>query len=169
MNRNVYLIRCDATDSVKIGIARDPLKRLAALQTANPSPLRLLGSVVGGSDVEAQLHARFAEKRLTGEWFRLTNEDVTAILGGVEGGYLRLMSHDGELWAHLGICGIHFLAAVDSGLPMLNDDGGIFLKATDVIAWHEDEDNRSDWDAETLEAVRRAVRRYHNGEFKEVG
>lgn len=61
-------------DLIKIGISSDPDGRLASLQTGNPHPLRLEGVVWLGSreeaaQIEAALHARFAEHRRTGEWF----------------------------------------------------------------------------------------------------
>jgi hypothetical protein len=54
-----YFIREETSRHVKIGVARYPRKRLAALQTGSASPLSLIGAVVGGAARERELHARF--------------------------------------------------------------------------------------------------------------
>lgn len=57
---------------IKVGIAKDPAKRMRDLQIGNPERLRLLGF----SDLEVDgfqeglLHLELAEHRLSGEWFR---------------------------------------------------------------------------------------------------
>lgn len=66
--RSVYFAAAD--DVVKIGLARDPAKRLAALQTSHPKKLTLLLVLPGGRDLEQRLHERFARYRVGGEWFR---------------------------------------------------------------------------------------------------
>lgn len=65
---------------VKIGIASDIARRLASLQTGNGRPLSCIG-VVGAYEsrtdalaAEAELHARFAALRCSGEWFRAAPE-----------------------------------------------------------------------------------------------
>lgn len=70
---------------VKIGVSRDPLRRIAELQTGNPHPLLLLGLLASGvtqaeaRKVEAEAHTRHAVHRLEGEWFNLPNP--AALLG----------------------------------------------------------------------------------------
>ena len=76
----VYFIRA-ATGEIKIGHAKDPLKRLNDLQTGQPAPLRLLATMPGGVEVERELHDRFAEFHLQGEWFFATER----LLGFIEG------------------------------------------------------------------------------------
>ncbi len=56
--------------AVKIGTARNVKSRLAALQTANHEPLRVLGSIRGDRYVERAIHRKFAKLRIRGEWFR---------------------------------------------------------------------------------------------------
>jgi excisionase family DNA binding protein len=70
---------------IKIGFARDVSERLAALQIANPHPLRLLASLPGTVRLERALHRRFAEHRLRGEWFRPAPEllECVAKAGGL--------------------------------------------------------------------------------------
>lgn len=78
----VYFIRAGASGAIKIGTTRsNPHARLRDLQTGNPDPLTLLAAMPGGADVERGLHERFADSRLTGEWFRPTDR----LLGFIEG------------------------------------------------------------------------------------
>ncbi len=68
----IYFIQDDSILNIKIGhtAANDAGERLRALQTGSPSGLVLLYSMPGGPDLEKQLHQRFAEARVQGEWFR---------------------------------------------------------------------------------------------------
>lgn len=54
---------------LKIGLAREPEKRLRGLQAGSPVPLTLLAKIPGSLALEAQLHKRFEKYRLHGEWF----------------------------------------------------------------------------------------------------
>lgn len=66
----VYVIRGRSKTPIKIGVAKDPMRRLASLQTGNPHKLRLLLVLPGGESLERELHGRFAGARLPGgEWF----------------------------------------------------------------------------------------------------
>lgn len=70
----VYFIGA-AVGPVKIGSSQDPRRRLQALQTASPFPLRLLAKAEQNGEVsEALLHQRFDSARLHGEWFEPTPE-----------------------------------------------------------------------------------------------
>jgi hypothetical protein len=74
----VYAIS-DGT-AIKIGFSSVhpswPNGRLAQLQTACPTTLSLIGAFVGTVDDERNLHGRFAEHRLRGEWFAHVSEIV---------------------------------------------------------------------------------------------
>jgi hypothetical protein len=70
-DKRVYFARSGR--QVKIGIATNPRSRVQAMQTARPG-IKLLGDISGGRRLEEQLHRRFSEFRITGEWFRLTEE-----------------------------------------------------------------------------------------------
>lgn len=63
---------------VKIGLSKDVHARIRQLQTGSPYKLALMGWVIGSDDrpLEAELHERFADRHLHGEWFQLTPEDV---------------------------------------------------------------------------------------------
>lgn len=56
--------------AIKIGVARDPWRRLRELQTASPEPLRLVTCWWGSRKLEREIHRRFAHLRAHGEWFR---------------------------------------------------------------------------------------------------
>lgn len=64
----IYFIR--AGDLVKIGVSVDPDKRFEALQTGCPAKCELVHIEYGGVERERHHHARFAEQRQRGEWFR---------------------------------------------------------------------------------------------------
>lgn len=66
----VYFIQSERGGPVKIGMSKDPQKRLEQIQTNHPDRLRLLAVERGGKKEEAKLHERFGALRLKGEWFR---------------------------------------------------------------------------------------------------
>lgn len=68
----VYVIRAAESGRIKIGIAANPLKRLAMLQTGSPEYLELLGVARGGRPLEIRLHAQLSRDRVHGEWFEYT-------------------------------------------------------------------------------------------------
>lgn len=58
----------------KIGISRDPEKRRAELQSANPDPVRLLcasppGAASWAREMERETHRLLDTYRVSGEWF----------------------------------------------------------------------------------------------------
>lgn len=68
-------IRDAERGAVKIGFSCTSLAvRLRHLQNGNPSELRLIGSIPGSILDEHELHRRFAQYRIRGEWFREDGE-----------------------------------------------------------------------------------------------
>lgn len=63
-----------AGDTVKIGWAKDPKKRVAQLQTGCPHRVSLYAWFNGSRDDEKVLHRAFAHLHVRGEWFRATPE-----------------------------------------------------------------------------------------------
>ena len=62
-----YCIRQQVTNYLKIGKSENPQRRLKELQTGSPTTLTLLHSIEG--DFESELHQKFREFNLNGEWF----------------------------------------------------------------------------------------------------
>lgn len=73
----VYLIECQGL--IKIGVSADPETRLKELGTGSPHQHSLLKVIPGGFEVERMLHKKFSDKRVRGEWFRLTSEDLEGL------------------------------------------------------------------------------------------
>ena len=69
MSNFVYFIKSGATGSIKIGVSKDPLRRLADLQNASGEELELIGVIKGNRNREKALHERFAHGNVRGEWF----------------------------------------------------------------------------------------------------
>ena len=69
----LYFLR--AGDAVKIGVARDPIRRAQTLQTGHVDPVTFLGGISYQAqrevfEAERAEHRRWSELRLRGEWFR---------------------------------------------------------------------------------------------------
>lgn len=82
--RGVYFIQAkDCPDGlIKIGYSDDVEKRLTAHQIGSPQPLQILGIIKDApSATERRLHRRFAEDRVSGEWFRPTDQIVRLARG----------------------------------------------------------------------------------------
>ncbi|MER0429295.1 GIY-YIG nuclease family protein [Streptomyces microflavus] len=73
-----YAIRDAETQLVKIGMSKDPNKRLRDLPTGAPGQLELIWPREGGSALEAFLHPHFADRHVRGEWFNFTGTDAGA-------------------------------------------------------------------------------------------
>lgn len=66
----VYVLRAGKRNPIKIGVAKNPKRRVATLQTGNAATLRLLLVLPGGERLEKALHERFKAARMAnGEWF----------------------------------------------------------------------------------------------------
>lgn len=76
----VYFIMETLTGHVKIGVSGRPADRLQSLQTASSKPLVLMACIHGSYPLEKELHARFADRRVIGEWFNITVDDVGEVL-----------------------------------------------------------------------------------------
>jgi len=59
---------------IKIGVSVDPWGRLSSLQTAHHERLEMLAIMPGEAADEREIHQRFARLRVTGEWFRDSQE-----------------------------------------------------------------------------------------------
>jgi hypothetical protein len=77
---SVYFITCREANAVKIGSSHDPHKRLREVQWGCPLEVALEGVWPGNREAEFELHRRFADDRLRGEWFTIspTLDDIIA-------------------------------------------------------------------------------------------
>jgi hypothetical protein len=80
----VYVVRATESGRIKIGIARNPVKRLTILQVGSPEYLELIGTAAGGRRLEVRLHAELHRDRLHGEWFEFSDH-VALIIGNLLG------------------------------------------------------------------------------------
>lgn len=77
---HVYFIQGESGGPIKIGKAVNPTQRLAQLQTGFHEQLKILGLIPnGGVATEKQLHERFAQYRVKGEWFLPCDEILELI------------------------------------------------------------------------------------------
>jgi hypothetical protein len=62
---------------IKIGFSNDPAKRIKTLQTGNPRKLSVMGWISGlDQTLERELHKKYWDMRLNGEWFSIDPSDV---------------------------------------------------------------------------------------------
>jgi len=78
----VYLISSTIEDDIcyKIGYTkRNPLQRIKEMKTGNASELELIDQFKSkwGTQIESNLHKFFKDKKISGEWFRLSDYDVS--------------------------------------------------------------------------------------------
>lgn len=85
---NIYFIGCDG--HVKIGITAGKVeKRLKTMSTGHYSELTILATIHGvDGALEIELHQRFAQHRVRGEWFKLCPE-IEAFIERVRAGTWR--------------------------------------------------------------------------------
>lgn len=80
--RYVYLIQSLEDSSYKIGISKNPNKRLEQLQTGNSSQLKLVDKYKSeyASQIEKSLQRRYSHLKKEGEWFYFSiGNEVTFI------------------------------------------------------------------------------------------
>jgi hypothetical protein len=76
----VYLIANDEWTQFKIGVTtRDISKRIKSLKTGNASELSVILSfdTIHHRKVEKWMHNKHHTKRLNGEWFALSDDDIS--------------------------------------------------------------------------------------------
>lgn len=82
----VYVIApADANRPIKIGVARDVNRRLAALQTAWHEPLSIKHTTyfdhrTDALTAEKAVHAALEDHRMRGEWFEIEDHEAVKIL-----------------------------------------------------------------------------------------
>lgn len=77
---DLYFIETQCAERhIKIGVASNIKQRLSTLQTHCPYKLVLLKLVPGAAHMEKQLHLQFSADRLSGEWFRRSDQLLAVI------------------------------------------------------------------------------------------
>lgn len=80
----VYLVRAVTPHNhYKIGLSKEPIKRLESLGVKLPFPIDVLHIITAFDRflAEKALHDYFASQRVNGEWFSLSDNDVQKICG----------------------------------------------------------------------------------------
>ena len=75
----VYIIKNLDSGNLKIGVGSDPVKRLKQLQTGSDSELSLVYTSFLCSNafsLENDVHNRFKEFHVRGEWFKLSEKEI---------------------------------------------------------------------------------------------
>jgi hypothetical protein len=76
----IYMIQAGENGPVKIGVTDNLESRLCKMQVDNAAPLKVLRLLAGGFAQEAELHIRFSDINIRGEWFSFSR----LMLGNLE-------------------------------------------------------------------------------------
>ena len=79
----VYIVRANRDDVYKIGFTSTLFRRLSLLDRELPHGVELVESIktLEPARLERMLHTEFSAKRVRGEWFQLSKEDLKVIKG----------------------------------------------------------------------------------------
>ena len=95
LRRFVYFARrADGSGPIKIGNTSDPCERIKSLSLICESELAMLAFAPGGFTAERSVHLKFADSRLSGEWFTATPELTAFISRVAETGTLPLRTDE---------------------------------------------------------------------------
>ena len=80
LSQGLYLLECKGF--YKIGITSNVVKRVETLQMGNPFIIKIImfRPMIHAKRVEHELHRRYAGYNVSGEWFRLTDNEVSEII-----------------------------------------------------------------------------------------
>lgn len=78
----IYLIKSLNEGVYKIGVSKNPSKRLKEVQTGNPSPVEIvqLYETNNAYKIEKALHNRYSHFNTHGEWFELSIKEEVSFL-----------------------------------------------------------------------------------------
>lgn len=76
-----YIMYDETNGSYKLGVSNNPIYRERTLQSDKPYVVLLHRFKANHED---ELHKKYAEQRLRGEWFNLTDKQLTDIVSGYE-------------------------------------------------------------------------------------
>lgn len=83
----IYLIHCETTNYYKIGVSKINLStRLSNLQSGCPFTLTPIHCehIKNTYKTEKMLHSRYANKRISGEWFEFGEKEVRAVVSEIQ-------------------------------------------------------------------------------------
>jgi len=78
----VYLIKCGDFDLYKIGVSKSgPNKRIGSIQSDNPFEIHVMGVYYCNhySLLEHEMHERYREHCVRGEWFRFNEQQLLCV------------------------------------------------------------------------------------------
>lgn len=115
----VYLIKSHENQLIKIGYSKNPIARLEALQTSSPTRLYFLATLKCENPrlVEKSIHNEFISKKVSGEWFSLSDEDIAYIYSSKTMGFDWLI-HDHQ-WLDVLKCQWKKWEVISPGFLML--------------------------------------------------
>lgn len=64
-----YVYMVYSAGQLKIGFSRNPVARFASLRSMSSSPVSFIWMAAADETLERDLHRRFAQYRIKGEWF----------------------------------------------------------------------------------------------------
>jgi len=70
IRKKIYFIEESGTGAIKIGLTGDIKKRKSGIKSSTPHQLRVLGVMMGDIQDEAELHKKFSQYNIQGEWYR---------------------------------------------------------------------------------------------------
>lgn len=81
MKRYIYLILNEDNGHIKVGIGKNPSKRVKQLQTGSSAKLTVIYKrlVEKASVIEKNIHADYHLFRISGEWFDIPNLSIDKI------------------------------------------------------------------------------------------
>lgn len=144
--KSVYVMKSGT--SYKVGISRNPEKRLESLKLGNPDIRIIYASdqIKNARAIELALHKKFSDFKLGREWFLFDDEE--AILSYVLGVVLEF----GDTRKESAICNNH-------SVPMVYENGLIYT----LDKWLEKEDTekeRIQWENEELQKFAYCIQGY---------
>ncbi len=81
---SIYFIKSSNNHEIKTGFTSgDVTKRMSTLQTSHPYKLELLATIPGDTKFENELHRKFQQHRLRGEWFQ-PHPDILSYISNVK-------------------------------------------------------------------------------------
>lgn len=75
----IYFIQNSETKHIKIGYSNDVRKRLSEIQISSPHELKILSICEGDIELEKELHDKFNDYYIRGEWFNPSEELISYI------------------------------------------------------------------------------------------